>query len=281
MFRLVRRILGPRMLLAMVGLAVTLAWQGWMLVRPRAIPLDSRRRALAVEAAVKLARAMPEPATRKPTLAVARFEHDSTGEVTEEVRLAIDRMDVYAVQPTTVMQNVRRELSMKEEAPDLDAIATADLSGIDAEYLLAGRVSALRAAGGQEEALLEAVLMPISRPSESVRLSAGAGGDADESTPRAAVQSYPWPARLLSWLALAALLPLAFGPMTRRGLEKESNLVNLGMLAGLTTVAAVAAYAMVGFQVRTIGAALWIAGATVLALVYNWGVLGKMEAMRY
>jgi hypothetical protein len=128
--------------------------------------------------------------------------------------------------------------------------------------------------------MLEAMLVPLDEPSAAIRLSASAGDLQTTADRETAVQSYPWPARVVSWLALAALLPIVFIAFTRRGLERESNAINLCMLLGLTLVAALAAYAMMGFQLHSGWSATLLVGAVGAALAYNWVVLAKMEDMR-
>ena len=97
---------------------------------------------------------------------------------------------------------------------------------------------------------------------------------------RVAAGSYSWPARIVVWLLLAVLLPLAAAPLLSWGLAAESNVVNLLMLLGLTTVAALAAYALIGFRLDTIWTAAFLVTAVILTLAYNWSVLSKLNELR-
>lgn len=280
MLKLVSRLLRPRMLVAVLGLSLTLGWQAWMIVRPRPLTLDSQRLEVAEEAAAGLAERMPRPEGENPTLAVGRFDNDPSGEVTEAVRLAIDRLDQYAVEPATVMENVRRELGLEEEPIAPENIGDLDLDKLDSDYLLAGRVRSIRTTGESDEAMLEAVLVSKHAPSERINLTSEAGHGRNPSAAGDTVRSYPWPARLLSWVALVTLLPLVLAPIGCRGLERESNLVNLAMLLGLTSLAALVALAMLGFRIDTAWTAVLMAAGVVVAGAYNWAVLSKMEEMR-
>jgi hypothetical protein len=268
------------MIVALVGLVLTLGWQAWMIVRPRPLALDTQRRVVAEEAAARLAEQMPEPEADHPTLVVGRFVNDPSGEVTEAVRVAVDRLDRYAVRPATVVENVQRELGLEPTPLDPGGIDPSSLDKLESDYLLAGRVGSLRTTGEADEAILEAVLLSKRDPTQPIRLRAEAGRGRQSGPPGETVRSYPWPARLLSWIALVALLPLVIAPLAFRGLERESNLVNVSMLVGLTAVAALAALAMLGFRVDTAWSAAGMIGAVAVACVYNWAVLARMEDVR-
>jgi len=130
-----------------------------------------------------------------------------------------------------------------------------------------------------DEALLDAVLLPVGSPDRAVRLSAEALHDHTAGPARSAVETYPWPARLVGWLALALLLPLASAPLAIRGLEMQSNAINLALLLGLTLVAGLAAFAMIGFRLDTFSSAVLLVAAVAGALAYNWMVLVKLDEL--
>ena len=255
-------------------------WQGWMLVRPKPFPLDARCRVVAVQAAGRLAEKIPRPSAGKPTMVVSRFEGDPTGDVTDAVRRAVDRVGGYAVQPTTVLQNILRESGIEQEPLAPEAATSVDFKKLGTSYLLAGRVGALYARSDEDKAVLEAVLVAADGSSQPVRFSAEASRDQRQSAATLAVRSYPWPARLVSWLAVTLLLPLALAPLARRGLEKESSAVNLGMLLGLTLLSGLAAYAMMGFQLETALSAALLIGAAGVACAYSWALLSRIEDWR-
>jgi len=278
MFELLRLLLKLRLGIALLGLVVF--WQGWMLIRPKPFPLDPRREAMATTAAENLAESMPQPPLRRPTLVVTPFQGDATGKVTEAVRKAVDRVGRYAVQPTTTMQNVMRELGLAEQSLSPESIASVDLGNLGTDYLLAGRVGVLSATTDKDEAVLEALLVPAGSPSDTVRLCGEAVLDRSVTGIQRAIQSHPWPARLASWLALLLLLPLVLVPLVRRGLARESNAANLGMLLGLTLVTGLAAYAMLGFRLETVHSVISLVGGVGLALTYNWFLLSRLEDLR-
>jgi hypothetical protein len=298
LWRVVRfRLLLPMMLIGFAG-------QVWMSVRPTRNPLDERRLELADEVAGKLAESLPRPAVGRPTLIVMPFDRDPTGSVTDAVCRAIERVDRYAVQPRSLLENLLRKYGTRVEAITPEEAETLVIEDTPAEFVLAGRVQMLSARSDMDEAAIEGVFIPvggtrdtlavtaeapiadrstgvpITRLSRPVRLLAETVRDHTTEAQPLPAETYPWPARLITWLLVALLLPLVATPLVSRGLEKQSNAVNLLMLLGLTSVAGVTAFAMVGFQLDTIwGASLLVAG-TGLAFAYNWLVLAKVDELR-
>ncbi len=277
MFRWLGRLIRAGTGLARLGVVLVVIAQGWMLVRSRPLPLDPARRALVEDAARQLAERLPAAPSGRPSLVVARFESDPTGVVTEAVRRAIDRAGRYAVRPASLWENVKRELGIENDELALEAAVTAAGSRLDSEYLVAGRVRSLAARTDRDEAVLEAILVETREPSQPVSLTAEVVHDRGRSQAAARVTSYAWPIRLVAWLALVLLLPLALAPWLHRALARQSNAVNLGLLLGLAFVGTAAAYAMMGFQLERGWAALLLVAAAVTALAYNWVVLDKME----
>ena len=270
------RLTRSRLMIPILGIVV--AGHCWMTFRPKPFPLDEHRSDLASEVAGKLAESLPVPPVGRPTLIVAPFERDPTGRLTEAVRRAIDRVDLYTVQPATFVENALRELGVRRElAPK--AAASVALEDVDSEYLLAGRVEKLSARSERDEALLGAVLIPVGSPDAGIALTAEAVHDRTAKAQNSPVETYPWPARLVGWLALVLLLPMAFAPLATRGLEMQSNAVNLAMLLGLTLVAGLAAFAMLGFRLDTGISATLLVAAVAGTLAYNWAVLSKLEEL--
>jgi len=247
---------------------------------------------------------MPVPPAGRPTVVVAPFEHDPTGAVTDAVRRAIERVDCYTVRPPGLLETIYWKTGLGAKAVAPEAAEALAREKLDAEFVLAGRVTLLSARSDKDEAALEGVLVPVAPPGmgkgsageDSGRGDAaqGSGGETGrgirlvaeavhDHTPRArptAIETYAWPARLVAWLAAALLLPLVAAPLVCRGLEKESNAINLALLVGLTAVAGLTAYAMLGFRLATGWAAALLVLGTALALIYNWAVLAKLEELR-
>jgi hypothetical protein len=301
-FKLLWRVARIRLILPI--LCVGLVAQAWMTVRPKPNPLDARRLELADEVAGKLAESLPRPTLGRPTLVVMPFDRDPTGSVTDAVCRAIERVDRYTIQPPSLLENIFRQYGIPVQPVTPEAAESLAIENAPAEFLLAGRVQMLSARSDMDEASLEGVFIPIggvqdvqTLPAEApigansmqapigslsraVRLLAETVHDHTADTQPAPVETYPWPMRLVLWLLATLLLPVVVTPLVSRGLEKQSNTVNLLMLLGLTTVAGVAAFAMVGFRLDTAwGASLLVAG-TGLALVYNWLVLSKVDELR-
>jgi hypothetical protein len=278
---------------------------GWMMVRPRPFPLDARRTELADEVAGKLAESLPLPSVGRPAIVVLPFERDPSGSVTDAVRRAIQRVDRYAVQASSLWENVLRESGFGPQPVALEQAESLAASHLPGEYLLAGRVEMLSARTDMDEAVLEGVLVPVgsanpsgapmvevsgpqsshaapvaATPVRTVRLRAEAIHDHLAATRPAPVETYPWPARLVVWLLVVLLLPLVVSPLASRALERESNAMNLVMLLGLTAITGVAALAMLGFRLETAWSAVLLLAGVGLALGYNWMVLSKLEELR-
>lgn len=306
MFWLLRRIWSmgrSRLMLPVLGLAV--AAQGWLLVRPGPLPLDDRRLELTDEVARKLAESLPTPAAGRPTLAVLPLERDPTGAVTDAVRRAIDRVDRYTVLPPSLLERVVTECGLTRNTIRLDGAEELDLARIPAEFALVGHVQSLSARSDSDEAVLEGVLIHnASSPGEavydhrvsppgppwaqegsvvqegSVRLRAEVVHDHRPAAKLAGMAAWYQPSRLLFWLLLMLGLPLAAIPLIQRGLDRQSNAVNLLMLLGLTAAAGLGVWAAIGTPIETgLGAALLVL-TLVLALGYNWWLLSKLEELR-
>ncbi len=86
--------------------------------------------------------------------------------------------------------------------------------------------------------------------------------------------------RLLIWLGVAVMLPLAAFPLARATLERESNLLAFLLLFAMTALDVVVALVLLGFLVRSIWPALLVVGAFGASAVYNYLVLNSYEKMR-
>lgn len=307
MFWLLRRLWWmrrSRVMLPVLGLA--LAAQGWLLVRPPAVPLDSRRLELTDEVARKLAESLPPPAAGRPTLAVLPLERDQTGAVTEAVRQAIARVDHYSVEPASLLERMITECGLMPNTVNFESAEELDTTQLSGEYVLLGRVQVLSARSDRDEAVLEGILIPAGQSlggqrrqhqvasapdsghgvsglrfrTEPVRLRAEAIHDHRPAANVASVTAWYQPSRLLIWLLILLGLPLVAGPLIQRGLDRQSNGLNLLMLLGLTTAAGLAASTVIGMQIETgVGAALLVL-TLALALGYNWWFLSKLEDLR-
>jgi hypothetical protein len=263
--------------LARLGVVLIVIAQGWVLVRPRPLPLDSARRALVEDAARQLAERLPAAPPGRPSLVVAQFQRDPTGLATDAVRRAIDRAGGFAVQPASFWENARRVLGIGIDGLAPEAAATATGNRLDGDYLMAGRLHRLAARSEREEAALEAVLVDARVPSQAISVKAEVARDHSRGQTAARITSYAWPARLAAWLALVVLLPLTLAPWLLRAVECRSNAVNLGLLLGLAAAGTAAALAVTGFRLEGSCAALALAAAAATALGYNWVVLDKMD----
>jgi hypothetical protein len=86
--------------------------------------------------------------------------------------------------------------------------------------------------------------------------------------------------RLLIWLAVTVLLPLAAYPIARAALERESNALTFALLLVLTALDVFAVLVLLGFSVPNLWAALLVCGALGAAAVYNYLVFNSYEKMR-
>lgn len=177
-----------------------------------------------------------------------------------------------------LVENALGELGLRQ-AVSPEAATSVAVDDVESEYLLAGRVEQLSARSDADQARLRAVFLPVGSPDKAVHLSADVLHGHTAKADSWSAESYPWPARLLAWLALVVLLPLAVAPLALWGLQRGSNAVNLAMLLGLTLLAALAAFAMIGFRLDS-----WLSAALLIAaaggwLAYNWGGLVKLEKL--
>lgn len=273
-----------RVMLPVLALAV--AAQGWLLVRPRPLPLDARRLELTDEVARKLAESLPVPAVERPTLAVLPFERDPTGVVTDAVRRAIERVDRFTVLPPGLLDRVQAEYGWTRNSVSLDKADELDLARVPGEFVLVGQVQNLSARSDGDEAVLEGVLIRnassrASPPKEkAVRIRAEAVYDHRSAAALAGAAAWYPPSRLLIAALLVLGLPLVAAPAIQRGLDRQSNAVNLLMLLGLTAAAGTGCWGVVGASLETgLGAALLVL-TLVFALGYNWWLLSKLEELR-
>jgi hypothetical protein len=79
---------------------------------------------------------------------------------------------------------------------------------------------------------------------------------------------------------LTVLLPFLAAPWLTRGLNRESNAVNLAMLLGLTAIASLAAWQLCGLNTETGEGTALLLLTMVLALGYNVWLLSKLEELR-
>lgn len=287
---------------AVLLLAVA-AGEGWLTLRPKPAPMDDHRADLSEELARKVAESLPVPPVGRPTLVVAPFERDPTGAVTQAVRHAIERVDRYAVQPASFLEILSREVGMHQQLSPEEATCLA-LEDFPGEFLLAGRVETLSSRSDGDNAAAEIALVPrgMALPAEAtpgmdlpslivdnaplpwtaqpIRFTAEVRHDRTIGPAAKAILDDSWPAKLVGWLLLTAMLPLTLSPAAARGLEKQSNAINLVMLLSLTAVPGLVAFAMLGFEVQGAEAAIVLILATALALLYNWVVLSKLEQLR-
>ncbi|MBN1917819.1 MAG: hypothetical protein JW889_07920 [Verrucomicrobia bacterium] len=86
--------------------------------------------------------------------------------------------------------------------------------------------------------------------------------------------------RLLIWLGVVVVVPLAAYPIARATLDRESNALTFLLLFALTALDLAVALLLLGFSVRTVWAALLVCGAFGGAGVYNYLVMNSYEKMR-
>ena len=273
-----------RVMLPVLLLAV--AAQAWLLLRPQPLPLDERRLVLTDEVARKLAESLPVPAAGRPSLVVLPFERDPTGSVTDAVRRAIDRGDRYTVLPPSLLERVATECGLTLNPVRLEAADELDLARIPGEFVLAGQVQNLSARSDGDDAVLEGVLIrnATSRESsperKSVLLRAEAVYDHRAAAKLAGMTAWFRPSRVLIGLLLVLGLPLAATPLLQRGLDQQSNAVNLLMLLGLTAATGAGCWIVVGMPVETALGSVLVALTLGFVLGYNWRLLSKLEELR-
>lgn len=299
--RFLWRLVRSWMLLGLFGIALALGC--WVALQAKPQPLDTERRELADRAARNLAESLRPPEGERPTLAVLPLERDITGQVTAAVRRAIARVDRYNVEPESWWEHIRRKLGFQSRPVTPEAAARLARKYTSADYLLAGQIQTLSVRHDNQEAVLDAVLMPLAQrfkskptvsdarnvsadpepigwPSGTRHVTAKASSEPSATFTAGPLNSESWLERLIGWTLLLLLLPLVVAPLLIRGLEQQSNAFNLGMLLGLTGLMGTAALAITGFQIKTVGSAALVVAGVALALTYNWLVLSKLEELR-
>lgn len=96
--------------------------------------------------------------------------------LTEAVCRSIERVDRYSIPPVTGWQNALEQLGVRPEPVGPEQAAALANEDFEGEYLLAGRVRMLSARSDCDEALLEAVLIPVGRtppPGKPVTIASG------------------------------------------------------------------------------------------------------------
>jgi hypothetical protein len=303
LLRVMSWVMGSRMMVAVLGLAIAI--QAWLLLRVQPIALDARQLELADEVAHKLAESLPRPTAGRPTLVVMPFDRDPTGGVTEAVRRAIARVDHYTVQPPGLQERLITRCGFALTTVSFASAEQLDTAGLGGEYVLLGQVQILSARSDRDEAVLEGILIPArssadSRRSQRVADSAdsmrGPAGPQAPSrvlrvkgeavhehrpvTMASGLAAWCQPARLVAWLVFVLCLPLAVARPIQHALNRESNGLNLLMLLGLTTAAWSAAWAVIGRSAETgVGTALLVL-TLAAAFGYNWWVLSRLEHLR-
>ena len=162
-------------------------------------------------------------------------------------------------------------------ATDSAAKAAQVAAKLGADAAVFGRVEEFSRDGAHGEVRLEVALAGAESGDELSRATYAAVWPAG-TLDRIRTLGAGW--RLLIWLGVAVVLPLAAYPLARAALDRESNLLTFLLLAVITAANVTVALVLLGFSVRTVWAALLVVGACGASALYNYLVLNSYEKMR-
>ena len=258
---------------AIAGLLAVAAWEGYLLMKPKAVaPVDELRQRAADDACFRALEKLP-PLPRGSVLAVMRLEGDKTGFVTDRLRAIIGREGTYRQPEPSLVQRMMTELQIDESPVTSLDKALAAAKRVGAPFVIFGRVPEFRSDRQTAHIRMELqvadvatgrslgqVLVVLPDPAEANRLG--------------------WYWRVLIWLAAVGLLPLMTWPLVRKVLEVESNPATLAMLLAYSLAAWVLAYGLTGFAIAGWLMAGVLLVAFVAAVLYNYAMFALVDRSR-
>lgn len=267
---LVTGLLRPRT--ALVLLALVGAWEAYVWLRPAGEGgLDEARQQMASEACWRVVEKLPS-LPEGAVLAVAPLAGDTGGHVTKQLRTFLFRSGHVVMPEEGLLDRIRRELGFSESAPpDRDAaVELARRAG--ATHVLTGRVADFGTIRDEGRIDLRLQVVPV------------AGGESTSLAVRLpdSAEARRWSTRIwaiVGWIAGALALPLVCWPVVKAVLEKESNAATLGLLVGLSVLAAGGAMWLWDVGTGWI-AAVAVPVAFLASITYNYIIFAGIEASR-
>ena len=211
------------------------------------------------------------------------LERDPFAIVSDPLRHAFWRSDRFNLVDYSLMEKFCRFIHWKRPTVGSRRKAAEIARRRDCQYAIWGRLREFSDVEGLSRAvvLLEVIdaanASPLAAKTLSVQKRGSArlvplGRDAADG-----VYGLSFATRLLIWIAVTLLLPLASYPFSKQVLAGDSNAAILALLITLVAVSTGVAYLLFAFGSGTIFAGLILLMAFTLALFYNWHALDKIK----
>jgi hypothetical protein len=267
--------------ISLVAVVILTAMFTWWAAKPKSNPGVFLRDSMLDSIANRIKAQMPRPFVGKAIVVT-----DLGGDVNEIVTKGIrDRLSAQqgSVVPSEFLNRVLRQIGLfgKPVTRLDDALHVARETGV--EGVLFGEV--VDQGVGKDSAHLKldlrwadkstgqaVYLPPVEADSGGSRWSASYWNARMLATPI-------WP-RILIWLAVTLLLPLATSPLIRRLTAEQSNTINFAILAVATTLDAALAFFLLGFSVSAALPALLLLAAFAISIYYNSVAVNAIDEYR-
>lgn len=242
---------------------------GYQVLRPATGKEDLLRHSLAEKVAERALAELPARYNGR-VVAVLPIENDPGGWLASALRTHIKDADTWRQLPA----DLERRYLAEAPAPVSSvakAAAAARVLGVDAVIMgIADQYAA-----GPDGAHIRFGLRVVDRESGQavsarVYTEAAEGGWASPSWWGLRMSGVPAVWRLLLWLSLAVLMPVASAPLIVRVAATESNLANVLVLAALTLADAVIAAGLLSFRLQNPWVAGFVIAAAIVCSYYNY-----------
>ena len=259
---------------ALIILAITGAWQIWLMTCPEHPELDIPRKNIAEDACWKIADDIP-PLSTEADAAVLRFSGDETGYITQRLREILKRTGKVNLIDDSFFRRLLREMEIEEKEIHTfdEALEFGRKSGV--QYVLFGTL--VKFISNRMDAEIKIDYRLLDMQTGRAVLS-----NTIEEKPRRVqwrILSVSATSRFIGWVLFALLFPIVLIPITRRIIAKESNAANLIMLLIYICITFICALFLMAFQADS----LWKVALLILALVstgiYNYWVANTVERL--
>ena len=255
--------------------------QGWFVLGPEPTVLEGPRRTVAETALEKAAAQMPYDKSIN-RVAVLPFVRDPSLFITDGLRKRVADTGRYEVADKGAMNRMRQKLNLapREVEGREAAVAAGRRAGVDAvifgsvpehvqDDASANIVMNVRMVGVGDNRTIADIVVRESL-SKGFLSSDFVSGE---------VSQKPLLGRLLLWATACIMLPLLLAPLIRRVTVRESNALNLLLLAGFVFANLMLGLAIVGVELRTTVGALVLVVMILLAVAYNYAVCTRIDEL--
>lgn len=262
------------------ALALFILWQAWDHFGPRKPELGPPLRQLADRVMPTAVAELREKRASLRSVALLHLENDPSDYVTEQLRAAIERNNVFDLPDTTLGYKIRNDLRLRHDSygsPEPALAAAAARGGV--QGVLFGTVHALDSdARGRTWIDLELQLADVAQKrvvftGRYTGQSGGGGGSVGVSRNPTTDGGFRLD-RLLAWVVVVLLLPVFTIAFIRAMVRRRSNGANVFTLGVYTTVDAALAYLLLGVALSWWLPTALFAAAIAAAVAYNASVMG-------